>query len=516
MTPLLGFPAIHRLHIIPQLHSIDDAWSLFRSTYPDVFKGLGKLKSEYNVKLKENAIPYALSAPRGVAIPLRTKVKEELDRIEEAGVIDRVEEPTEWCAGMVPIVKTSGKLRICVDLTHLNESIIRERHILPAVDETLAKLEGARVFTKLDATSGFWQVLHHKDSMLLTTFITPKGRYYFKRLPFGMSSALEHLQKRISQLIDGIDGVLSHADIVLVTGRDRAEHYDRLHRVLQKFREAGLTLNEKCQFTQKEISFLGHVINSQGIRADPDKIKAILDMPEPQDVADVRRFMGMVNFVGKFSPRLPDLTNPIHDLLKTENRWTCGAPQQKAFLETKKELGSETVLAQYIPDHETMVSADASSYGLGGVLTQKQQDGEWRPVVFISSSLKKAESKYAQIEKEALAVTWACERLQGYLSGLDFTIRTDHKPLITLLKSRPLDYLPPKIIRFRLRLLRFTFNIIHVPGKNLITAEQDLEKECKAYLDSFVENLPATPTKLEQIKTARTSDDVCKRLSRYI
>lgn len=428
-------------------------------------------------------------------------------------------------------MKTSGKIHICVDLTRLNESVIRERHILPAVDETLAKLEGARVFTKLDATSGFWQVPLHKDSMLLTTFITPEGRYYFKRLPFGISSAPEHFQKRISQLIDGVDGVLCHADDVLVIGKDRAEHDDRLHRVLQKFREAGLTLNEKCQFALTEIRFLGHVINSQGIRADPGKIKAILEMPEPKDVADVRRFMGMVNFVGKFSPRLPDLTKPIRDLLKTENSWTWGAPQQKAFLETKKELGSETVLAQYSPNHETMVSADASSYGLGGVLTQKQTDGEWKPVVFISRSLSKAESRYAQIEKEALAVTWACERLRGYVSGLDFTIRTDHKPLITLLKSRALDDLPPRIIRFRLRLLRFNFNIIHVPGKNLITAdalsraplptaateaEQDLERECKAYLDSIVESLPATPTKLEQIKSAQTSDNTCKRLSRYI
>ena len=228
-TPLLGLPAIRRLHMIPQLHSIDDAEALFRSTYPDVFKGLGKLKGEYKIKLKEDAAPYALSAPRRVAIPLRTKVKEELDRMEKMGVIARVEEPTEWCAGMVPIVKPSGKIRICVDLTHLNESVIRERRILPAVDETLAKLDGARVFTKLDTTSGFWQVPLHKDSMLLTTFITPEGRYYFKRLPFGISSAPEHFQKRISQLIDGIDGVLCHADDVLVTGKDRAEHDDKLH-----------------------------------------------------------------------------------------------------------------------------------------------------------------------------------------------------------------------------------------------------------------------------------------------
>ena len=228
-TPLLGLPAIRRLQMIPQLHSIDDTEAHFRSTYPDVFTGLGQLKGEYKIKLKDNVTPYVLSAPRRVAIPLWTKVKEELDRMEKMGVIARLEEPTEWCAGMVPIVETSGKIHICVDLTHLNESVIRERHILTAVDETLAKLDGARVFTKLDATSGFWQVPLHKDSMQLTTFITPEGCYYYKRLPFGISSAPEHFQKRISQLIDGVDGVLCHADDVLVTGRDWAEHNERLH-----------------------------------------------------------------------------------------------------------------------------------------------------------------------------------------------------------------------------------------------------------------------------------------------
>ncbi|GAA6090298.1 uncharacterized protein K02A2.6-like, partial [Tachysurus ichikawai] len=136
--------------------------------------------------------------------------------------------------------------------------------------------------------------------MLFTTLITPEGRYYFKRLTFGISLAPEHFQKRISQLIDAVDGVLCHADDVLVIGRDGTEHNDRMHRVLQKFREAGLTLKEKCQFALTEIHFLGHVINNQGIRAEPGKIKAILDMPEPKDVADVRHFMGMVKFVGNF------------------------------------------------------------------------------------------------------------------------------------------------------------------------------------------------------------------------
>ncbi|KAF7646649.1 hypothetical protein LDENG_00184290 [Lucifuga dentata] len=159
------------------------------------------------------------------------------------------------------------------------------------------------------------------------------------------------------------------------------------------------------------------------------------------------------------------------------------------------------------------------------------EDGVIARVMEPTECLTKTESRYAQIEKEPLAVTWACENLQGYLSSLDFTIQTDHKPLITLLKSRALDDLPPRILRFRLRLLRFTFNIIHVLGKNLITAdtlsrapllatateaEQDLEKECKAYIDSVVDSLPATQTKLTQIKDAQHTDNTCIRLRRHI
>lgn len=145
----------------------------------------------------------ALSVPRRVPLPLLEKVKTELQRMESEGVIRRVEEPTDWCAGMVVIPKPNGNVRICVDLTMLNESVCRERHILPAVDDTLAQLKGASFFSKLDATSGFWQVPLHKESEPLTTFITPFGRYCFQRLPFGISSAPEGLGKTRRNMTKG-------------------------------------------------------------------------------------------------------------------------------------------------------------------------------------------------------------------------------------------------------------------------------------------------------------------------
>lgn len=157
-----------------------------------------------------------------------------------------------------------------------------------------------------------------------------------------------------------------------------------------------------------QVRFLGHIISAEGIRADPDKTKAIKQMPVPKCVADVKRFLGMVNYIGKFSPNIAELTGPIRDLLKAENDWTWGIQQQQAFEKVKQELSSPAVLAQYCPDRQTRVSADASFFGLGGVLSQLQPAGEWRPVTFISRSMTPTEKIYAQIEKEALAITWAC------------------------------------------------------------------------------------------------------------
>ncbi|XP_051782102.1 uncharacterized protein K02A2.6-like [Erpetoichthys calabaricus] len=500
----------------------------FRAAYPEVFQGLGKLQESYHIQLEQGATPVALSVPRRVPLPLRDAVRAELHRMEGMGVISKVTEPTAWCSGMVVIPKLGGKPpRICVDLTPLNAVVKRERHILPAVDQTLAMLTDAMVFTKLDARSGFWQIPLTPQSRPLTTFITPFGRYHFNRLPFGISSAPEHFQRRMSQMLEGFEGVICHADDVLVYGRDKQEHDQRLHRVLQKFQKEGLTLNEKCEFAKTEIMFVGHKVSANGIEPDPNKVKAIQQLPQPTCVADVRCLMGMANYLAKFVPQLATITMPLKDLQKERNEWSWAEPQETAFQGLKGILSSPEVLAQYSNMADTRVAADASSYGIGAVLTQKQQDGSWRPITYISRGLTDTERRYAQIEKEALAVTWACERLSSYLMGLHFTLMTDHKSLVPLLSTRGLDDLPPRVLRFRLRLLRFTFNIIHVPGKNLVTAdalsraplpgppsagELQFEKEVEVFVDSLVICLPASDRKLETVKTAQKEDYVCRKV----
>lgn len=259
-------------------------------------------------------------------------------------------------------------------------------------------------------------------------------------------------------------------DDILIIGRDQAEYDKRLKQVLDELVERKLTLNlEKCLFSQSRLQYLGQIIDSDGIRKDPSKVKAITDMAEPQNIADLRRFLGLVNHLMKFCPNLAEKTKPLRDLLKKERAWVWGTAQQEEQL--KADMASDQVLALYDPEKETMVSSDASSFGLGAVLMQKQPSGEMRPVAYASRSMTETERHYAQIEKETLAITWALEHWAEFLIGMRFKVETDQKPLIPLFSTKLIDELPVRIQRFRMRLMRFDFAIAHVPGKLLYTAD---------------------------------------------
>ena len=242
--PLLGRPAVESLGLVSRLKCVQTKTD-FAKKFPELFEGLGKLEGDYKIVLQENARPYALSTPRRIAIPLLPKVKAELERMEEMGVVRRVSEPTNyWCVGMVVVPKPGGRVRICVDLSRLNESVCRERHPLPAVEQTLAQLAGARVFTKLDANSGFWQIPLAQESAPLTTFIRPFGRFCFNRLPFGITSVPKHFQRRMSEVLQDAEGAVCLMDDILIHGKSQEEHDWRLLEVFHRFKKAGITLNE--------------------------------------------------------------------------------------------------------------------------------------------------------------------------------------------------------------------------------------------------------------------------------
>ena len=241
------------------------------------------------------------------------KVKAELDRMKEMGVIEPVDNPTEWCSPMVPVPKPNGKVRICGDFIKLNKGILRDVHPIPPTEQSLGKLA---------ANSGFWQIKLAEKSKLLTTFITPWGRYCFSRLPFGVSCAPEHFQKTMEKVLEDLPGVVLQVDDILVHGETQQEHDTRLEAVLQRLVEAGITLNpDKCLFAQETVPFLGHLVGKNGIAADPKKIAAIKEMTAPTDIPSLRRFLGIVNQMGKYIPNLAEKSQPLRELQKKENTW---------------------------------------------------------------------------------------------------------------------------------------------------------------------------------------------------
>ena len=289
--------------------------------------------------------------------------------------------------------------------------------------------------------------------------------------------------------------------------------------MLERLSEAGVTLNfDKCTFRVPKIMFLGNVVSANGF---------VVNLHTPTNVHKLRVFLGMVNHLSKFAKHLADKTKPIRDLMQKDSQWVSGTPQQNAFKEIKSILTAVSVLALYDPNKDTKVSADASSFGLGGVLLQKQENQTWRSVMFISRAFTPVERRYVKIEKDASALTWACERFSDYIVGKSIVAETDQKPLVPLLTTRTLDEVPPRVQRLRMRLMCIHFKEVnHVPRKEMYIADALSrmqsentnrmatvpEEEKNIYVDSVLDSLPVSDVKLMEIEETQDEDLVCRQI----
>lgn len=246
-------------------------------------------------------------------------------------------------------------------------------------------------------------------------------------------------------------------------GEIQEQHNKRLRAVLKCLQEAGLTLNDKSEFLRPCMKFLGHIIDCNGVYPDPKNNRSNQALPNSSRGKWPKRFLGMVNYMGKFLPGLSKLNEPLRQLFKRENDWVWEGPQQQAFDKIKEKLTSSSSLAHYDPIRPTNISW----VEIGAVLLQLQDDGTRRPVSYASTSLSQTEKRYTVIEKEPLAITWARE-FTNYVLSMQFTLETDAQPLFPLLSSTDLSRMPPRILRFCMRLLKHNQQVVDVPGNNQV------------------------------------------------
>jgi hypothetical protein len=469
---VLSLKTCKQLNLIKVMHSVkfgDEVSGCsvkqVKENYRDVFEGLGKLNECYHMKMDPQAVPVA-QPPRKIPAMLRSKLKEEIDRMEKEEVIVKVEEPTDWVHNPVIIEKPNGKLRVCLDPRELNKYLTREQYQLPTWEEIASRLHGAKYFSIVDANQGYWQIPLDDESSRLTTFNTPFGRYRFLRMPFGIHSAQEIFHKRVNHLFEDLEGVETDIDDILVWERTIEEHDQRLKATLDRTKLIGMTLNpDKCKLRVTEVTYLGHKLTGEGVPPDQSKVEAIINMPAPQDKAGVQRLLGMVNYLAKFIPGMSEITAPLRELLKKNVHWHWTEKHQEAFEKIKEILSTNRVLRYYDVTKPVILQTDASSKGLGAVLLQ---DGF--PIAYASRSMTATQVRYAQIEKELLAVVFACERFHQYIYGKTVEVHSDHKPLESILK-KPLATAPARLQRMLLRLQKYDINLVYKQGKLLQVAD---------------------------------------------
>ena len=427
------------------------------------------------VKLQVNmqAKP-AFLKPRKVPYALKQKVEDELENLQKQGIISPVQQ-SDWAAPIVPVLKSNGSLRICGDYkTTVNQSLLTETYPLPRVEDLFANLSGGKAFTKLDLAQAYFQLPLAEDSKKFVTINTHKGLFAYNRLPFGVSSAPAIFQRSMETLLAGLPQVANFIDDILVTGSTTEEHLANLGKVLAKLQSAGLRLNrDKCEFLQPKIKYLGHVIDANGLHPSEDKIAAIKKAPQPKSVTELRSFLGLINYYGKFLPNLSTKLNPLYSLLAKQVRWSWGPKQEAAFQAAKEALQADTLLVHYDGSKPLVLACDASQYGIGAVLSHVMDDGKERPIAFASRTLNVAEKKYAQLEKEGLAIVFGVTKFHNYLYGRPFIIESDHKPLSFLFcESRGIpEQASSRIQRWALILSAYQYSIRYKAGKDLSNAD---------------------------------------------
>jgi transposase InsO family protein len=440
----------------------------------------------------------------------REVISKEVQSMLSKGVIEQSSSP--WASPVVLVRKKDNTWRFCIDFRKVNGITKKDSYPLPRIDDALDTLYGSSYFSSIDLRSGYWQIPMKPDDKEKTAFLTPDGLYHFNVMPFGLCNAPATFERLMDNVLRGLTWqiCLCYLDDVLVFASSFAQHLSRLRLVLQALAQAGLQLNaKKCHFGARSVKVLGHIVNSHGIKPDPDKIKAVSEFPVPKDVKELQSFLGLCGHFRRFIARFADRAHSLTQLLAKKSPWVWTNTSQCAFDDLKQALSTPPVLAHYNPNATIELHTDASSFGLGAVLLQPDCESlVLRPVAYASRTLSPAERNYSTTERECLAIVWAVTKFRPYVYGKHFNVITDHHSLCWLAN---LQNPSGRLARWSLRLQEYDFTIAYKSGDRHKDADglsrRPLASENSSSIDTVSAVLEIRST--ADLKTLQQNDSFC-------
>jgi transposase InsO family protein len=425
---------------------------------------------DHKIELEgENALGYS---------PLYHMTTEELETVKQY-LVDNLSkgfiEPSQapFAAPVLFVKKANGSLRFCIDFRKLNQITRKDRYPLPLIDETLARISRAKIFTKLDIRQAFHRIRMDPQSEELTTFRTRYGSYKCKVLPFGLTNGPATYQRYMNDvLFDYLDDFCTaYLDDILVYSEDPLDHTLHVQKVLQRLRDAGLQVDiKKCEFHVTRTKYLGFIISTDGIEVDPDKVSVVRDWQAPTTVRGIQSFLGFCNFYRRFIRNYGVVAKPLVRLTKTGVPFQFDRNCWEAFEELKSRLTSSSILRHYDPELQSMVETDASDGVIAGVLSQQHLDGEWYPVAYFSKTMAPAECNYGIHDKEMLAIVKSLDQWRPELQNTakKIQIYTDHKALEYFMTTKQLT---GRQARWAEALSEYYFIVMYRAGKQNAKAD---------------------------------------------
>ena len=435
------------------------------------------------IKVIPGSRPQQCWSTRPIPVNLRQAFDAELDDQIRQGIIEPAEDANDPAMWLHPMVvtrkKDPSKCRITVDLRAINKATLRP--VYPALSpwQTASTISPeSRFYTVLDGLKGYHQVELDMPSRRLLTFVTPRGRMRYKRLPMGWHGAGDLYHERLTKALSGIPpGTYARVveDILVHTPEGGKTHQAAVRRVLQACKDNQISINtEKVQYGQRQVKFAGFVLSDGTYTIDPDLSAALRDFPRPVNRSTLRSFLGLAQQVSYFTEDITTLTAPLRELNTKAATWVWTGAHEEAFRSARKALATTPCLTPFDPTRQTELLTDASKIGLGFLLRQRGDDGIWRPVQCGSRSLAGHEANWSgAAELEALAVAWAAKKSTFFLDGLrHFTILTDSSPLVSILNDKRLDQVTnDRLLKLKTAMSRYNFTAKHQAGERHLIAD---------------------------------------------